>query len=543
MSYRRTFAYFIKFIIGKFLSLIGCIVALPLSPKRAALPPITDRTLLIPATELSQKIRRGELSCEQVVAAYIRRIEQVDHLINAVIDRRFDKALSEARDLDKRLEAARQGKGDTRLLELPLVGVPFTVKETVALEGSSFTAGLPSRRLRRAARSGEAVAKLIEAGLIPIGSTNTPCMNQWYDSSNMLYGRTNNPYDLARISGGSSGGEGAALAAACSLVGVGSDLAGSIRIPASYCGVFGHKPTPFSVSTDGLVPKMRHEQEKLRGVGPMTRYACDLLPMLKTMLKSEPLNDGQNAAEKMQLDKPVDLSSIRVFYCESTDDPFTSSCQSEQLAALRAAVLHLSSKFSCQVERVQFNEFRHGLALWGAELNSSARGDVKLSEHEDARVVMNAPLELAKKLVGVSEYPIGMIASVLLEKLAPTYGSLKHTHLANEASKLRKKFNELLGSNGVLLMLTNPKPAPHHETSLFKFLDCAYTAVCNTLQAPITQCPMGMSHEGLPFGLQIISRPYGDRLTLAVACELERAFGGWYPASRVTPSPAVIPNQ
>lgn len=529
----RTVANLVKLFIGKFLSLLACIVSLPLATRRSAIAPIEDEILLISATELSKKIRSGQLSCEQVVKAYTKRIEKVDPLINAVVDKsRFEQATKEARELDCRLEAARRGTGDKKLLERPLIGVPFTVKETIALEGNSFTGGLPSRRLRRAQRSSEAVQQLMEAGLIPIGSTNTPCMNQWYDSSNMLYGRTSNPYDLARIPGGSSGGEAAALAAACSLVGVGSDLAGSIRIPCSFCGVFGHKPTPFSVSNDGSMPKMKPEQEKLRAVGPMTRYACDLAPMLKLMLKSE------SELDKMQLDQPVDLRKIKIFYCESTGDPFTAGClQSELLAGLRAAVEHFAGKFQCQVERTQFEEFRYGLPLWAAELKV-AGGDVKPSEHEDARIQMSGFVELLKKLVGASsEYPIGMIATDIIEKLGPVYGSAKHAHLVSGALKLRRNFQELLGEDGVLLMLASPQSAPHHETSLFKFLNCAYTAVCNTLQAPITQCPLGMSHEGLPYGLQIISRPYNDRLTLAVAVELEKTFGGWFPPCKVTLPP------
>jgi len=525
----------ISIYIGKRLSccileFLSLMVSLLVRPKRSAIPAIRDDILTTPAVKLSLKIKSGELTSEEVVKAFIDRIKLVNPSINAVVDLRHKEALKDARLLDHRLQQARSGNGDQHLLELPLVGVPFTVKETIALKGAPFTAGLARRKFKRASQSNEAVDQLINAGLIPIGSTNTPCMNLWWDSYNLLYGRTNNPYDLSRIPGGSSGGEASLQAAAGSVVGVGSDLAGSIRIPCSFCGIFGHKPTPFVVSNNGVYPSMRMEQEKLRGVGPMTRYACDLLPMLKIMLK-------QPEVSKMKLDEPVDLRKIKIFYLDDIGDPFVSKCNSEIVSGLHAAVQHLRSTYGVPAERVLFDEFKYGLFLWSAELNV-AGGTLYTTEHEDGRVPFNPYLELIKSVFGSSEFPLNTIVTVLLEKLSSKHKSRSHDYLTKRAADLRKKFYELVGERGVLLMPSHPQPAAHHKTTIFKFLNVAFTAVGNVLQAPITQCPLGMSNEGLPFGLQVIAGPYNDRITLAVAQELSKVFGGWQPVLPGNAAPA-----
>ena len=126
----------------------------------------------------------------------------------------------------------------------PLLGVPFTVKESIALEGMPNTAGVVARREYRASRTATAVKRLVDAGAIPLGVTNTSELTLWIESENRLYGRTNNPYDWSRTAGGSSGGEGAAVGSGGSAFGIGGDIGGSIRIPALFCGVFGHKPRP-----------------------------------------------------------------------------------------------------------------------------------------------------------------------------------------------------------------------------------------------------------------------------------------------------------
>lgn len=515
----------LKLLAARILSIVAFFTSLLFKPKRAAIPPIEDQILLLPAIKLSERIKSGELKSEQVIRSYIKRISEVNPLINAVIDSRFELALDNARDLDQKLEAVRNGSGDKSILSLPLLGVPLSVKETVGLEGAAFTAGLGSRKLVRAKRSNPGVHQLIQAGCIPICSTNIPCMNLWWDSANNLYGQTKNPYDLSRIPGGSSGGEAAIIAAGGSVIGVGSDMAGSIRIPCSFCCIFGHKATPFAVSNEELYPAMRREQEEMRGVGPMTRFACDLLPMLRAMIRPE-------EKPKMKLDEPVDLKTIKLYYLEDLGCPLTLSCNSDILSGMRAAVEHLNSKHKMVVRKVTLEEFKYGLFLWSADLNV-ANGSIMYPEHENGREPFNPFLELLKFTYNGSDYPLNTIITCLIEKFSPTYGSSKQLHLSRKAALLRQKFYELVGQDGVMMMPTHPQPAPYHQTTILKLFNVSYTALANTLRSPITQCPLGMTKEGLPTGVQLIAAPYNDRLGIAIAEELEKAFGGWIPPSRI----------
>uniref|UniRef100_A0A6G1SMF3 Fatty-acid amide hydrolase 2 n=1 Tax=Aceria tosichella TaxID=561515 RepID=A0A6G1SMF3_9ACAR len=494
-------------------------------PKRSAIPPIVDRNLVTPAVKLSQQMRDGQLTSEQVVQSFIKRIKSVNPIINAVVFDRFEKALDEAREIDRRIAAARAGNGDTSILKMPLVGVPVSVKETIAIEGHPYTGGLKARKLTRAAKNADAVDLLQKNGLIPIALTNIPELAMWWDSNNPVYGATNNPYDLSRIPGGSSGGEAALLASAGSVVGIGSDIAGSIRIPANFCGVFGHKPTPKIVSTEGMFPYCNGEREMLLGLGPMTRYACDLVPMLKVLAGPK--------VDQLKLDEPVDMSSLKLYYIEDFNDPLASGCNTDIIEGMRSAIKYLVDKFKISAEKVYLDELKFGFLLWAAEANKEPNLPTFAELFKDGNGQLSPFVELLKKVLNLSDHTFNSIFFVALEKFSPSYGSSTNKMLIRKAAQLRKKFNGLVGDNGVLLMPTHPEPAPLHQATATKILNVSYTAATAVLQAPITQVPLGLSKEGLPYGAQVFARPLNDRLTLAVAKELEQFTGGWSAPCRI----------
>eukprot|EP00063_Salmo_salar_P075383 XP_014050218.1 PREDICTED: fatty-acid amide hydrolase 2-A-like isoform X2 [Salmo salar] len=227
-----------------------------LAPRRGAdrsvrrLPPITNPLLRVPAMQLARMIRRREVTSVEVVQTYIDRIQEINPLINAMVKDRFSLALQEAAQVDKLIEEETGGE-DVLEDRLPLLGVPFTVKEAFSLQGMPNSTGLVSRRGVISATDAPPVALLKRAGAIPLGVTNCSELCMWLESHNRLYGITNNPYDLERIPGGSSGGEGSILGGGGSVIGVGSDVGGSIRIPAFFNGIFGHKPTSGVVSNVG----------------------------------------------------------------------------------------------------------------------------------------------------------------------------------------------------------------------------------------------------------------------------------------------------
>jgi fatty acid amide hydrolase 2 len=497
-------------------------------PRRSAIPTINDRNLVTPAVKLSQKIKDGELTSEQVVQSFIKRIKLVNPIINAVVDERFEKALDEAREIDKRLADARAGNShDTSILKLPLVGVPASVKETHAIEGHPHTGGLKAREHTRAAKSAEVVELLQKNGVIPVVLTNVPELAMWWDSSNPVYGATNNPYDLSRIPGGSSGGEAALLAAAGSVIGIGSDIAGSIRIPANFCGVYGHKPTPKIVPIAGMFPFCSGEREMLLGLGPMTRYAGDLVPMLKILA-------GQQA-DRLKLDEPVNLSGLKLYYMEDLNDPLASRCNPDIIKGMHSAISYLVDKFKISAEKVQFDEFKFGFLLWSAEANKEPNLPKMAQEFKGGpgNGELIPSIELIKKIFRSSDHTFNSIVAVMLEKFSPTYGSRANKMLSEKAAQLRKKFNDIVGDNGILLIPTHPEPAPLHETTAVKVFNVSYTSATTVLQAPITQVPLGLSNEGLPYGVQVFAKSLNDRLTLAVAKELEQFTGGWSAPCRI----------
>ena len=231
--------------------------------------------LLASAQQLARQIRQREVTSEQVVGAHIAYLRRVNPRLNAIVHDRYEAALREARLADQR--TAEGG-------ELPpLHGVPCTIKECFAFEGMPHTSGLMARRGRVATADAPAVARLRAAGAIPLGVTNLSELCMWMESNNRVYGRCHNPYDLGRTAGGSSGGEGAVVGAGGSPFGLGSDVGGSIRMPAFFNGVFGHKPSPGLVPSSGQHPPAYGRIWRYAVTGPICRRAEDIYPLMRVL--------------------------------------------------------------------------------------------------------------------------------------------------------------------------------------------------------------------------------------------------------------------
>ncbi|WP_249019811.1 amidase [Conexibacter sp. S30A1] len=248
---------------------------------------LTERS----AISLAEAIRRREVTATEVLEAHIEVLERDRRRLNALVADNFAAARDRAREIDRQIGgSALRGRALTELP--PLTGVPFTVKESVALKGMPHTAGVPARRGQLATRSATVVQRLVDAGAIPIGVTNVSELGLWIESDNPLYGRTVNPYDPARTPGGSSGGEAAVVASGGSPFGVAADIGGSIRVPALFCGVFGHKPTAGLLPSTGHWPPPTDAAAKLLSLGVLARRAEDLLPLIKTMAGPDGFDHG-----------------------------------------------------------------------------------------------------------------------------------------------------------------------------------------------------------------------------------------------------------
>lgn len=475
---------------------------------------LADHPLLrVPATELARRIRARETSSREVVTAHVARARAVNRALNAIVADRYEDALREADAADV---AVREGKALG-----PLHGVPFTVKEAFALTGMPQCAGLVARRDHRATGDATVVDRIRKAGAIPLGVTNTSELCMWMESNNRVYGRSNNPYDQRRIVGGSSGGEAAIVGSGASPFGVGSDVGGSIRNPAFFNGVFGHKPTGGLVPNSGQFPAPETKVHGYLTTGPICRHATDLMPLLRLMAGP----DGEDAVcRPMDIGNPehVDLSDLRVL--DVPDNGFLRI--SEDLRAAQEQVArHLESK-GARVERREFRRLRRSIEIWSAMLGDmgGTSFSVMLGNGRDVNLWAQLPLWL----LGMSPHTLPALGLALIERLMKTRPA-QIARFVEEGGKLRAELVEALGDRGVMLYPVYPETAPRHGRPLAPPIRWVYPAILNVMEMPATAVPLGLDSQGLPRGIQVAAAHGNDHLTIAVALELERAFGGWVP--------------
>ena len=495
---------------------------------RVVLPAIKNPLLLKSASELVQDIKDKKVTSEQVVQAFIDRINEVEPFVNAVCHKRFTEAILEARDIDSKLASS---IGDLDLLSKPFLGVPFTGKDSIAVKDLYWTAGLVCRKGICATEDAPITARMKEAGGICLGITNCPELAFWWDSDNMLHGRTNNPYDLSRIPGGSTGGGAAVVAYAGSVLQLAGDIGGSIRMPSFFNGVFGHKPTPFVVDSNGHYPAVDAERQKFLGLGPITRYAADLMPMFKVMAGEESLK--KNLPD---IDDPVDIGKLKVYYMLDAKDPLSIPVKREIKDAITALVHHLRTVHGCSAEEVFFKEFQdaHDIFLQSFRI---VRPDHPTFEQAmmDGKGVPNLPFEFLKKIFNQSDFTLPTLLLAINDRIVRKQSNNTRQKYLQKLEKLKADFYKKIGNDGIFLYPVHPEPAPKHKTTLLKsHHTMVYSAIINTLEVPVTQCPLGLTQdEGLPIGVQVIAGPKNDRLTLALALEIEKRFGGWIPPSLV----------
>jgi fatty acid amide hydrolase 2 len=478
------------------------------------MPALTERS----AIDLATAIRRRELTASQVVEAHVELLERVGPRLNAIVADRFAETREQARLIDQRIaKAALRGEGLDDLP--PLLGVPFTVKESIALEGMPNAAGVIARREHRSPRSAPAVKRLLDAGAIPVGVTNTSELTLWIESENHLYGRTNNPYDQSRTAGGSSGGEGAAVGSGGSPFGVGADIGGSIRVPALFCGVFGHKPSAGLIPNTGLWPTTTGEAERMLAVGPLTRRAEDLLPLLRIMAGP----DGQDPlATPMELGDPgtVSLDGLSVTLVE---DSSVRPMARELRDARERAVGALASA-GAHIRSVSLPGWRKALLPFLVALQNTGE------EPWDVMTLLaragESDTSLRALLFGRGAHTLPTRLTVLAEAM-PARSQLRDQLLAR-SRELAGELVEAIG-DGVLLHPAHLTVAPRHRKTYGRPWVTTPASIFNLAGVPVTEVPMGLGGAGLPVGVQVAARHGADHLSIAIALELEAVFGGWVP--------------
>jgi fatty acid amide hydrolase 2 len=500
----------------------------------AAIPPYALRAM--PATTLAALIRGGAVSAAAVVEAHIARVVEVNPTLNALVGERFAAAREEARAADA--EVAATAPADRAALP-PLLGVPVTIKQFLAVAGMAHDVGLVARRGRLADHDATVVSRVRAAGAIILGVSNVPEGGMWMETHNKLHGRTSNPWHARRTAGGSSGGEGALVGAGASALGIGSDIAGSIRIPAAFCGAVGHKPTAQTVPNTGHWGPPTDGAGRYLCIGPIARSVRDAAVALQLIAGP----DGEDratvvvppSAEALALADPAAAATAGEGSLRGIDVyPVPGHGGLRIHPAVRAQIERAAAALAARGARVRREPrlellFARSFAVWARAMDEVNAGSPPFVVHLGDGTAISLYRELGLSLVGRSSITFPALMLALLEKL-PEAVPRRLRDALPKADVLRDELERILGPAGVLLHPPYTRPAPIHRAALLTPFDFVCTAIFSITELPVTQVPTGLDARGLPLGVQIVARRGNDRLTLAAARAVEASLGGWVPA-------------
>ena len=457
------------------------------------------------ASCIASEIRSKSISPVEVARIHLERIERLNPKLNAFVDWQPELVLQQSRDAEKAVM-----RSD---VVGPLHGVPVSIKASIDVAGHRCEAGTRLRAGYVASQDAPLVARLRAAGAVILGVTNTPELLMAWETDNLLYGPTNNPWDLTRTPGGSSGGESAAIAAGLSAGGVGSDGGGSIREPAHFTGICGLKPTPGRIPSTGHFPKSGGPFALLGVVGPMARTVADLKLLFEAMAGPDD-GDPSSAPASLREISESELGAVGIGFFE--DDGRTPVTAETRLAVTQAA--NLLSQRGLRVEQFRPDGLEEARQLWW-KFFGTAGGMIlgpMLRGHEPEL----SPI-LREFISWTSAEP------------AHTGDSLLSTWIGRD--DVRERVLLQMRNHPVLLCPTASIPAFRHgerewrvEGKTVKYLDAwSYCEWFNLLGFPAAVVPMGRSPEGLPIGVQIVGRPWEEEIVLAVAAVLDEARGEW----------------
>ena len=477
-----------------------------------------DSIVVRPATELAAMVRRGEITATELLDHTLSRFERHNPSINAVILTRVERARERAAALDA---AAQRGE-----FWGPLHGVPMTIKEAYDWATTPSTWGNPAWRDNAPDTDAVAVQRLEAAGAVIYGKTNVPFMLGDWQSFNEIYGTTNNPWDVTRVPGGSSGGSAAALATGMAALELGSDIGASIRNPAHYCGVFGHKPTMSLVPYEGhVVPGMLPEVD-ISVCGPMARSAADLDVALSVLAGPSGL-DATGYRVALPEARQQRLSEFRV--AVMLDTPVIAN-DTVMLDQLQACVDALAAAGCTVVEAIpdidQHEYFENYLMLLRAATGAMA-DDATFAAAEEAAAAWEAGDRSYQALVD--------------HAMSMTHREWWQHH--NRRAAYRGEWARFFGEYDLLLCPTAASTAyPHDHTGTRATRTIAINGApepvvdqlfwagwsCNSY-LPGTTAPAGLCADGLPAGLQIVAPHLQDRRSIRFAALMERELGGFTP--------------
>jgi len=441
-----------------------------------------DNLIYQPLTKLIQGIRSKEISSEELVNAYIRRIESVNPKLNAVVQFLPEQALAEAKKADL---ATLRGRSFG-----VLHGIPMTMKDSLDTAGVITTAGTLGRKNYIPEKDATVVSRLKSEGAILLGKTNTPELTLLMETDNFVYGRTNNPYNLDRIPGGSSGGASAIIASGGSPFDLGTDYGGSIRNPSHFCGITGIKPTHGRVPRTGHILDYRAGlTESYQTIGPMARSVADLNVLL-------PIISGPDGIDPYIHPVPlygsssVDLKTLRLVYF--TDNGVGTPIP-EIIDAVKNSVTALSNRVNSVDEKCPTGLDRTE-AIW----RGIAGADGGKVYHDTL------------KKCGTTEVNLEWIY-----KLNPL-STEDLTSLLIELTEYRANMMDFMAEYDVMICPINADAAPPHGTSRQHIENFSYAYHFNLTGHPSVVVRAGTSDYGLPIGVQIVTKHWREDIALAV---------------------------
>ena len=457
------------------------------------------------AVVMAERIRKKEISPVELVEAHLERIERLNPRLNAYVQVDAEGARRAAHEAETAV-IKEKTLG-------PLHGVPISIKSSIEVAGMRCESGTRLRAGFVPTQDAPVVARLRAAGAIVLGVTNAPELLMAWETDNLLYGRTNSPWDLERTPGGSSGGEAAAIAAGMSAGGVGSDGGGSISVPAHFTGICGLKPTPGRIPATGHFPVSAGPFASIGVVGPMARTIADL-KLLFEVMQGPDVGDTCAAPVPLRWPSPEEAKNLRIGYFEEDGrTPVTAETRATVCAAAEAL---RSAGF--QVERFQPQGLEQARQLWWKYF--VVAGGMLLRPMFKGREADLSPI--LKQFLELSAAEPALTAETLLDAWI-------------QRDLLRTQFFAQMQHYPILLCPAAAIPAFRHgerswrvEGKAVSYLDAwSYTEFFNLLGNPAAVVPVSRTPEGLPIGVQIVGRPWEEEQVLSVASALEAVCGAW----------------
>jgi amidase len=451
--------------------------------------------------ELAERIGAGELSSEELVAACIERINEVNPRLNAVVHLVEEEAMAAAREAD--LAFAR---GETRG---PLHGVPMCIKDSFDTAGVISTAGTTGRAGYIPKQDATVVARLKAAGAILLGKTNTSELTLSFEPFNLLFGKTYNPYDLTKSPGGSSGGAAAIVAAGGAPFDIGSDYAGSIRLPAHFSGVAGIKPTSGRVPRTGhIIPYAAGAPDGYQQVGPLARTVEDLALLLE-LIAGPDWEDPTIVPMPLLSFREVELGTLRVSY-------YTDNGTLPPIPEISGVVTAVADALENHVAIVEENRPPRLDETW------------KLWSYLDSADGFGGGLEILENAGTKETNPY--IQSRRLAK-DEQISAEEFGRRLREVERFRSQMLGFMREYDLLVCPANANVALPYDSYEQFGEGFSYTATYNITGWPAAVVRAGTSKEGLPIGVQLVGQPWREDVVLAAAHYVETTFGGWQPPS------------